>query len=362
MSHAAWHPHAADQGFGARIAADEQLIDQLLSVLDAARRQSPRPAAKAPVEDVPSADEPAPAGSAFVTWVRLLTEGGADTAAEMARALDAASEIAALFVAGSASDLREDADGATGTAPGTHPPPEPERRPDARPSMRSAARHVHRRPSTRGPVAYRMAKAALTAPLRLAYQLDVQGLENLPEDGGVILAANHRSFMDSIFIAAANPQPVAFLAKAEYFDRPITRFIFTSTGQIPLRRGSPVAAREALSTASGVLAEGGTLGIYPEGTRSRDGKLHRGNLGPARLAAQTGAAIVPVGLIGTEHVQLPTERVPHPFRRVTVRYGPPRHLSAEQAGGKVDLLRDATDTLMHDIANLSGQEYDDHFA
>jgi 1-acyl-sn-glycerol-3-phosphate acyltransferase len=222
--------------------------------------------------------------------------------------------------------------------------------------------NVARRRSRRGPVAYRMAKSALSGPLRVAYQLDVEGLENLPPDGGVILAANHRSFMDSIFLAAANPDPVAFVAKAEYFDHPLTRFIFTSTGQIPLRRGSPAGARRALSAASSVLAEGGTLGIYPEGTRSRDGRLHRGNLGPARLAAETGAAIVPVGLVGTDRVQLPTERIPHPFRRVKVRFGSPLRLRSSDGEDKAGCLRDTTDRLMRDIASLSGQEYDDHFA
>src|SRR5436309_2195261 len=194
-------------------------------------------------------------------------------------------------------------------------------------STRSARRGPRRR---RGPLAYRIAKGALRRPLRLAYRVDVEGLDNVPAGEGVILAANHRSFMDSIFLAMASPEPVAFVAKAEYFDHPVTRRLFSSTGQIPLRRGSPAGARQALAAASEVLAEGGTLGIYPEGTRSRDGKLHRGKLGPARLAAATGAAIVPVGLVGTDQVQLPQERLPHLFRPVSVRFGPPVHVSAPE--------------------------------
>jgi 1-acyl-sn-glycerol-3-phosphate acyltransferase len=224
---------------------------------------------------------------------------------------------------------------------------------------RSARRQAR---ASRGPLAYRIAKAALNRPLRVAYHVEVQGLDNVPTDEGVILAANHRSFMDSIFLALASPDPVAFVAKAEYFDHPVTRRLFSSTGQIPLRRGSPVGAREALATASEVLADGGTLGIYPEGTRSRDGKLHRGKLGPARLAAATGAAIVPVGLVGTDKVQLPDERLPHLFRPVSVRFGAARHLPAPDGRAPASRLRATTDKVMQDIAALSGAEYVDSFA
>jgi 1-acyl-sn-glycerol-3-phosphate acyltransferase len=212
------------------------------------------------------------------------------------------------------------------------------------------------------PFAYRAAKGLLTRPIRAAYKIDVEGVDNLPDGEGVILAANHRSFMDSIFLAMASPEPVAFVAKAEYFDNKLTRWLFTSTGQIPLRRGSPAGARQALAAASEVLEEGGTLGIYPEGTRSRDGKLHRGKLGPARLAAATGAAIVPVGLVGTEKVQLPDERLPHLFQRVAVRFGAPRRLPSAQGRAPASRLRETTDELMHDIADLSGADYVDSFA
>src|SRR5205823_10433247 len=157
-------------------------------------------------------------------------------------------------------------------------------------------------------------------------------------------------------------EPVAFVAKAEYFENRMTRWLFRATGQIPLKRGSPAGAREALAAASDVLAGGGTLGIYPEGTRSRDGKLHRGKLGPARLAAATGAAIVPVGLVGTDEVQLPDERLPHLFRPVSVRFGPARRLAARHGRCPTSRLRDTTNELMQDIAALSGAEYVDSFA
>ncbi len=208
----------------------------------------------------------------------------------------------------------------------------------------------------RPPLLYRMSKAALNVPLRAVFRLEVQGLEHVPE-GPAILAANHRSFMDSIFLALTSPRPISFVAKAEYFDHRVTRWIFRNTGQIPLRRGSPASARDAVTAASAVLANGGLVGIYPEGTRSPDGRLHRGNLGPARLAAASGAPIVPIGLIGTEDVQRPSERIPHPFRSVGVKFGKPRQVSPVDVAANKKHLRSTTDTIMRDIAVLSGQEY-----
>jgi 1-acyl-sn-glycerol-3-phosphate acyltransferase len=211
-----------------------------------------------------------------------------------------------------------------------------------------------------GPVGYRLAKAVLSPPVRRAYDVDVDGLAQVP-DGPAILAANHRSFMDSIFLALVVDRPVTFLAKAEYFDRRRTAWIFRSTGQIPLRRGSPAGARHAMAAAHDVLAAGGVVGIYPEGTRSRDGRLHRGNLGPARLAAVSGAPIIPVGLVGTDKVQAPEQRLPRVGQRVTVRFGSPVWVEPTAAGDRAG-LRDATDRLMADIAGLCGQEYEDRYA
>lgn len=212
----------------------------------------------------------------------------------------------------------------------------------------------------RGPMGYRLAKGLLRRPLRRAYDIEVDGDGPFP-DGPVILAANHRSFMDSLFLALVVDRPVSFLAKAEYFDSRRTAWIFRSTGQIPLRRGSPAGARRALDAARDVLARGGIIGVYPEGTRSRDGLLHRGNLGPARLAASSGAPIIPVGLVGTEDVQPPGHRLPRVGKRVTVRFGSPLRMDAEQPGERAH-LRDATDRMMADIATLCGQEYVDRYA
>jgi 1-acyl-sn-glycerol-3-phosphate acyltransferase len=223
-----------------------------------------------------------------------------------------------------------------------------------------AIRLARSRRSRPGPVGYRLAKSVLSPALRALYDIRVQGLANVPSEEPVILVANHRSFMDSIFLAVASPRPVTFIAKAEYFDRRSTRWMFTSTGQIPLRRGSPAGAREALAAASDVLTSGGLVGIFPEGTRSRDGMLHRGNPGPARLALATGAAIVPAGLIGTNEVQSPDERMPHPFRSVTVRFGHPRWMPPRTPPRSA--LRRVTDDMMMDIAALCGQEYVDSYA
>lgn len=206
-----------------------------------------------------------------------------------------------------------------------------------------------------GPAGYRLAKAVLGRPLRYAYDIEVDGLDRVPA-GATILAANHRSFMDSIFVASVVDRPVSFLAKAEYFERRRTAWIFRSTGQIPLRRGNPAAARRALAAAFSVLAHGGTVGVYPEGTRSRDGLLHRGNLGPARLAAGSGAPIVPIGLVGTAEVQAPDQRVPRLGKHVTIRCGSPLRLEPSLEGDRTH-LREATDALMAEIADLCGQEY-----
>jgi 1-acyl-sn-glycerol-3-phosphate acyltransferase len=201
-----------------------------------------------------------------------------------------------------------------------------------------------------------MADKVISPLVRRAYRLEVDGEERLPSTGPMILAPNHRSFMDSIFLCAIAPGPVSFVAKAEYFEHWATRWLLTGLDQIPLRRGSPAAARDTMAASREVLDHGGILGIYPEGTRSRDGMLHRGNKGPARLALATGAPLVPVGLIGTEAVQEVGRRLPRVGLVVQVRIGRPFRLSPVSDGGNPrNLVREATDRLMAEIALLSGQ-------
>jgi 1-acyl-sn-glycerol-3-phosphate acyltransferase len=205
---------------------------------------------------------------------------------------------------------------------------------------------------------YQLTKALVGSAVRRCYQVDVKGLAHLPERGPMVLAANHRSFMDSIFLALVTPRPITFIAKAEYWDSWRTAWMFRATGQIPLRRGSASAAHQAMVSAGRILAGHGVIGIYPEGTRSRDGGLHPGNTGAARLAQAFGAPIVPVGLVGTEAVQAPDEPLPHLFRPVSVRFGAPHHLpAAKEIRRRKAELRGATDRLMNAIAELSGQEY-----
>ena len=203
---------------------------------------------------------------------------------------------------------------------------------------------------------YRVARRVIGPALRAAYDIETIGAEHVPERGAAILAANHRSFMDSLFVPAVLSRPVSFLAKAEYFDRRRTAWMFRATGQIPVRRGSPAGAREALAAARSVLDAGGTVGIYPEGTRSRDGELHRGNLGPARLSFATNTPIVPIGLIGTADVQPPDRRLPRLGKRVTVRFGAPLWPDLGVANKRV-YLRSFTEELMEAIAALCGQRY-----
>ena len=210
---------------------------------------------------------------------------------------------------------------------------------------------------------YWVVKGVLTPIIRVCFRVKVEGRENLPARGPVILASNHRSFLDSIFLPAVLRRRVTFVAKAEYFDDPKTAWFFRGVGQIPIRREGGSASERALASATEVLQGGGVFGIYPEGTRTRDGFLHRGHTGVARLSLRTGTPIVPVGLIGTDEVQPVDKRMPRLFRRVTIRFGEP--LDPERYGDYEQehlALRELTDELMFEIGQLSGYEYVDTYA
>ena len=204
---------------------------------------------------------------------------------------------------------------------------------------------------------YLVAKRLIGAPLSMCFPARVDGLDNVPTTGPVVLAPNHVSIMDSIVLANVVPRRITFVAKAEHFADWRSGWALRLTGQICLERGKATAIGRALSSAGAVLSGGGAIGIYPEGTRSRDGRLHTGNDGPAWLATTHGAPIVPVGLVGTADVHAPGETLPHPFREVLVRFGRPivakeRAASRDRRAARAAL----TEEVMAAIAELSGQE------
>lgn len=201
----------------------------------------------------------------------------------------------------------------------------------------------------------------LAIPARLVYRPVIEGREHIPGRGPVILASNHLSFIDSVVIPLVAPRPVAFLAKAEYFQGPgikgwLMRRFFTAIGAVPVERGTHRAAQASLEAARAVLAGGGAFGIYPEGTRSRDGRLYRGRTGVAWLTLASGAPVVPVAVLGTDRIQPVGARWPR-IHRVTVRFGEPldfSHLSGTLPAAQA--RRAATDEIMDAIHALSGQE------
>lgn len=191
-----------------------------------------------------------------------------------------------------------------------------------------------------------------------------RGLEHLPKDGPVILASNHLSFIDSVVIRLATPRRVTFLTKAEYFvgrglRGRLMRWFFNAVGSVPVERGQHRAATAALAAAVEVLAAGKVFGIYPEGTRSLDGRLYKGRTGVAWLALTSGAPVVPVALRGTERLQPVGKRLPRPHR-VTVTFGQPLVFTGDPAAPRT--RRMVTNEVMLAIGKLSGQEKADRFA
>jgi 1-acyl-sn-glycerol-3-phosphate acyltransferase len=201
----------------------------------------------------------------------------------------------------------------------------------------------------------------LLAPLaRLVFRPVIEGRENVPRRGPVIVAANHLSFIDSLVIPLVAPRPVVFLAKAEYFRQPglkgwLTRTCLTGTGAIPVQRGAHRAAQTSLEVALGVLADGRAFGIHPEGSRSRDGRIYRGRTGVAWLALASRAPVVPVAVLGTDRIQPVGARLPR-VGRITVRFGAPLRFPQPPAGSSGQVRRAVTDEIMAAIQELSGQE------
>jgi 1-acyl-sn-glycerol-3-phosphate acyltransferase len=197
----------------------------------------------------------------------------------------------------------------------------------------------------------------IVAPLaRILYRPRIEGKANVPKSGPVIFASNHLSFIDSIAIPVAAPRVVHFLAKSSYFEKPASRWFFTAIGAIPVQRGAGQAALDALDQQRLLLDEGSAVALYPEGTRSLDGRLYKGRTGVAFLALQTGAPVVPVGLIGTDKVMPVGAKKPSFRPRITVRFGKPLDLAHHGPATSGRARRLATDEIMSAIHALSGQE------
>ncbi|GAA3876931.1 lysophospholipid acyltransferase family protein [Saccharothrix violaceirubra] len=213
---------------------------------------------------------------------------------------------------------------------------------------------------------YTVMKRVVAPSARLVWRPRVEGLENVPESGAVILAPNHLSFIDSIVLPMVVPRRVSFLAKAEYFEGrgvkgALSRYFFGGLGHVPVKRGAGRAARASLDTANEILTAGGAFAIYPEGTRSLDGRLHRGRTGVARLALESGAPVVPVGITGTDRVQPVDRRLPR-LAPVTIRFGEPLDFSRYAGMAEsLPVLRSITDEIVYRILDLSGQEYVDRY-
>ena len=213
-------------------------------------------------------------------------------------------------------------------------------------------------------VFYWVTKYTLGMTLKIVFRPRAWGVKNVPRRGPVILASNHLSFSDHFFGPLPVPRKVIFLAKSEYFTGRglkglISKVFFTGVGQIPIDRAGGAAGEQALRTGLQVLAAGHVLGIYPEGTRSPDGRLSRGKTGVARLAIDSGAPVVPCAMIGTFEFQPPTTIWPNFRVRPGVKFGEPLDFSRYHGLADAMLLRTVTDEVMQAIAKLSGQEYVD---
>ena len=213
-------------------------------------------------------------------------------------------------------------------------------------------------------MAYALLKSFLTPLLMLFFRPKVTGLRLVPTTGPVIIASNHLSFSDSIFMPLVVPRKVTFLAKSEYFTSPglkglVKKLTFKALGQVPVDRAGGRRSEQAILTGLQLLAEGNCIGIYPEGTRSPDGKLYKGRTGIARMAIESGAPIIPVAMFNTAEIQ-PTGKVVPKVRRVEMVFGEPLYFTGDSTDLKV--LREITNQIMEAIAKISQQEYVDIYA
>lgn len=215
---------------------------------------------------------------------------------------------------------------------------------------------------------YWLLKYVLLGPwLRIIFRPQVEGLEHVPDEGPAIIASNHLSFSDSIFMPLVVKRKVTFVAKAEYFTGRglkgfLVRMFFVGTGTIPVDRSGGRAAQAALDTGLRILREGKLFGIYPEGTRSPDGRLYRGKTGVARLALESGAPVIPVVMLNADEIQPPGKIIPK-VKRVRIRFGAPMDFSRYHGmAGDRFIERAVTDEIMYRLMELSGREYVDVYA
>lgn len=215
---------------------------------------------------------------------------------------------------------------------------------------------------------YWLLKYVVLGPiLKLIFRPQVEGRDLVPDDGAAIIASNHLSFADSIFMPLIVRRKVTFVAKAEYFTGTgikgfLIKMFFVSTGTIPVDRSGGRAAQAAMDTGLRILRDGHLFGIYPEGTRSPDGRLYRGKTGVARLALESGARVVPVVMLNADEIQPPGRIIPK-VMRVKIRFGTPLDFSryAGMAGDRF-VERAVTDEIMYELMELSGREYVDMYA
>lgn len=215
---------------------------------------------------------------------------------------------------------------------------------------------------------YWLLKNGVLGPLiSTVFRPTVEGAHHVPAEGPVIVVCNHLSFVDSIFLPLAVPRRMSYLAKSDYFTGTglrgaIVRWFFTSAGQLPINRAGGKASEASLNTGLQVLSEGRVLGLYPEGTRSPDGRLYRGRTGVARMVLEAHVPVIPAAVIGTDKVMPLGQKLPK-VAKVSVRIGEPLDFSRfEGMEGDRFVLRSITDEIMYRINQLSGQEYVDVYA
>lgn len=212
------------------------------------------------------------------------------------------------------------------------------------------------------PLLYGAMHNVLPPILTAIYRPKVEGAQHIPDTGPAILASNHLSFLDHFFLPAYIDRPIFFLGKSDYFSG-WKRHVFKALGVVPVDREGGDAGEASLHKGQQILGEGKLLGIYPEGTRTPDGRLYRGKTGPVRLSIRTGVPIIPVAMVGVYEILPPGARLPRMRGRVEVKIGEP--LDFSRYTGQDDnrfVLRSATDELMYELMVLSGQEYVDEYA